>query len=242
MRMSQLVSAPNWRYAAGEIVLIVVGVTIALAATSWYEGRQERRGELLVLQQLRQTLSEDLHDINMRREITRQRERNITALLDHLESDRPYSADLARNFQSLFGWRTVGIKTAPFEALKMQGYRVISNAILREKLISFYEDHYSKLEYNSFLDRDFVIAKVQPYFFSNFVLHVAASNDVDGGDQDWVPKDCDKIKADVYVANLCRFRADNLRNFVLRDYDNTTRAIRGILDSIDKELGDATKS
>ncbi len=162
MRVSRLVSAPNWRYAIGEIVLIFVGVTIALAATSWFEGRQDRRDELLILQQLRQTLSEDLKAINMTWEITRQRERNITALLDHLESDRPYTAELARNFQSLIGWRTVSIRTAPFEALKVQGYKTISSAILREKLISFYEDHYRKLEYSSFLDRDLALQKIQP--------------------------------------------------------------------------------
>ena len=63
MRVSRLVSAPNWHYAVGEIVLIVVGVTVALAATSWYEGQQEQRDEIVVLQQLRQTLSEDLQEI-----------------------------------------------------------------------------------------------------------------------------------------------------------------------------------
>ena len=78
MRVSRLVSAPNWRYAVGEIVLIVVGVTIALAGTSWYEGRQDRRDEIMVLQQLRQTLSEDLKDINITWEMTRQREQKIT--------------------------------------------------------------------------------------------------------------------------------------------------------------------
>ena len=159
MRMSQLVSAPNWRYAVGEVFLIVVGVTIALAGTSWYEGRQERRDESLVLQQLRQTLSEDLQYINDQWEITRQRERNIMALLEHLESDRPYTPELARYFQSLLGWRTVSIRTAPFEALKVQGYKPISNMMLRDKLISFYEDYYAKLEYGSFLDRDFAIEK-----------------------------------------------------------------------------------
>ncbi len=239
MRVSRLVSAPNWRYAIGEIVLIFVGVTIALAATSWFEGRQDRRDELLILQQLRQTLSEDLKAINMTWEITRQRERNITALLDHLESDRPYTAELARNFQSLIGWRTVSIRTAPFEALKVQGYKTISSAILREKLISFYEDHYRKLEYSSFLDRDLALQKIQPYFFENFVVQLAVSKDVDGGTQDWMPHDFDKIRAESYVANLCRFRADILRRFDLQHYDSTTTAMRDILDEIDQELIDA---
>ena len=240
MRGSRLVSAPNWRYGVGEVVLIVVGVTIALAATSWYEGRHEQRDESLVLKQLRQTLSEDLQDFNRTWGITRQRERNITALLDHLESDRPYTAELARNFQSLFGWRTVRITTAPFEALKVQGYQSISNAALRDKLISFYEDYYAKLEYNSFLDRDLAIEKVQPYFFKNFILQDAVSNDVDFGNQDWVPRDYDTIKAEFYVANLCRFRADILRRFVLRDYENTTVAMREILDVLEQELANAS--
>ena len=236
MRASRLVSAPNWRYAVAEVGLIVVAVTIALAATSWYEGRQDRRDEIMVLQQLRQTLSEDLKDINIRWEMTRQRELKIMALLNHLDSDRPYAAELAKNFQSLFGWRVVSIKTAPFEALKVGGYSMISNPMLREKLISFYEDHYAKLEYNSNLDRDYVIQNIQPYFLMNFVVHVAATNDVDGGAQVWVPKDYDNIKAELYVANLGRHRADILRRFVLRDYENTTAIIREILDEIDQEL------
>ena len=239
MRISQLVSAPNWRYAVGEVFLIVIGVTIALAGTSWYEGRQERRDEFLVLQQLRQTLSEDLQYINDQWEITRQRERNIMALLEHLESDRPYTSELARYFQSLLGWRTVSIRTAPFEALKVQGYKPISNTMLRDKLISFYEDYYAKLEYGSFLDRDFAIEKIQPYFFKNFVVQIAESKDVDGGFQDWVPLDYDKIKAEHYVANLCRFRASILRRFDLRHYGTTTVAMREILDVIEQQLADA---
>ena len=142
-------------------------------------------------------------------------------------------------FQSLLGWRIVKIKTAPFEALKVQSYKVISNSKLREKLISFYEDHYGRLEYNLNLDRDFAIEKVQPYFLKTFVMRVAASNDVDGGAQDWVPKDYDKIKAEGYIANLCRFRADLLRRFALRQYDNATAAIHEILGEIYQELANA---
>lgn len=239
MRVSRLVSAANWRYAVGEVFLIVVGVTIALAATSWYEGRQERRDEVLVLQQLRQTLNEDLQEIDMTWEMTQQRERYLVSLLDHLESDNPYTEGLGVKFQALIGWRTVRIKTAPFEALKEQGYSVISNAVLREKLISFYEDHYASLEYNLNLDRDFAIQKVQPYFFENFVVRIVESSDVDGGSQSWAPNDYDKIKEESYIANLCRFRADLLRRFALRQYAATVAALRDILDEIDRDLARA---
>ena len=127
-------------------------------------------------------------------------------------------------------------RTAPFEALKVEGYKSISSPLLREKLISFYEDHYRKLEYSSFVDRDLAIEKVQPYFFRNFVVQVTASKDIDGGNQGWIPQDYDKIKAESYVANLCRFRADILRRFDLQHYSNTTSAMREILGVIDQEL------
>jgi hypothetical protein len=55
--------------------------------------------------------------------MTRQREQNITALLDHLKSDKPYAPELGRNFQSLLGWRTVSIKAAPVEVLKVQAIK-----------------------------------------------------------------------------------------------------------------------
>ena len=236
MRVSRLISTTNWRYAVGEVFLIVVGVTIALAATSWYEDRQERQNEILVLKQLQLTLSEDLKEINDTWEMTRQRERNLMALVEHLDSGRPYSPELGVKFQSLLGWRIVSINRAPFEALKVGGYQVISNVTLRKKLISFYEDQYQKLEQNLLLDRDFAIEKVQPYFFRNFDMHVAAAQDVDRGAQDWVPKDYEKIRAEGQIVNLCRYRADILRRFVLRHYETTTTAIHEILEIIDQDL------
>jgi len=240
MRVSRVVSAPNWRYAVGEVFLIVVGVSIALAASSWYEGRQQRRDEVLVLQQLHRTLSEDLLEINMTWEMTRQREQNLMALVNHLESDSPYEPELGVKFQSLLGWRVVTIKTAPFEALKAQSYKMISNAKLREKLISFYEDHHARLVYNLNLDRDFAIQKVQPYFFKNFVLRFGELTDVDRGAQIWDPIDYEKIRAESYIANLCRFRADLLRRFALQDYGDTATLVHEILEEIEKELADAS--
>ena len=95
------------------------------------------------------------------------------------------------------------------------------------------------LEYSSFVDREFAIEKVQPYFFENLVMRVATSADADGGFQDWEPRDYDKIRADGYVANLCRFRADILRRFDLRHYQNTTTLMHEILEILDQELATA---
>ena len=236
MRIGRIASLANWRYAVGEILLIVIGVSIALAATSWYEQRLDRDDEIQLLEQLSQTLTDDLQQIETTWEITRNRERNIVSLLAHLESPGPHESDVAQNFQALFGWRIVRLTKAPFETLKSESYKAISNITLRYKLIAFYEDHFAKLEYNSLLDRDLAIEKIQPYFFENFVLRADVETDVDLGAQNWVPKDYERIKSESYIANIGRFRADILRRFVLRDYEVATTSMREILDLIDLEL------
>ena len=236
MRVPTIVSASGWRYAVGELLLIVLGVTIALAATSWYEARQEQSNERLILQQLHQTLTEDLAQLQATWEMTRQREQDLTSLLVHLESEASYRVELARYFQSLFGWRTVRLRTAPFEALKIDGYQSISDGVLREKLISFHEDLYAKLEYSTFLDRDIVMRHIQPYFFNNFVMQAPGSS---GIDQYWVPIDYGQIRAEGYLANMSRFRADILRRFDLRHYRNAAAAMTEILDLIEQELAEA---
>ena len=236
MRIGRIVAMANWRYAIGEILLIVIGVSIALAATSWYEQRLYQRDEVQILEQLRQTLTEDLQEIERTWEITRNRERDIESLIDHLESPQSYEPRITPNFQALFGWRIVRLTKAPFESLKSESYSAISNDELRYKLIAFYEDHFARLEYNSLLDRDLAIEKIQPYFFENFFLSIGAESDVDLGAQEWKPKDFDRMKSDAYVANLSRFRADILRRFVLRDYEAASTSMREIIDAIDLEL------
>jgi hypothetical protein len=43
MRITKALNAATWRYAVGEVLLIIVGVSIALAATSWYENRDNNK-------------------------------------------------------------------------------------------------------------------------------------------------------------------------------------------------------
>jgi len=125
---------------------------------------------------------------------------------------------------------------APFETLKADSNVAISNIELRYKLIAFYEDRFARLEYNSLLDRDLALEKIQPYFFQNFVLSTSADADADLGPQTWLPKDLATLKSDGYILNLCRFRADILHRLVLRDYEAATASMKEIIDAVEVEL------
>jgi len=135
MRFSRVFGTSNWKYAVGEVVLIVIGVTIALAANSWHEDRQERREEVLVLQQIQQALRIDVAQLEPRFATVKRLEQDILALLEHMQSEMPYSTELEENFRSVRRWVGIRSNTAPFEALKSRGFDLISNGSLRLKLI-----------------------------------------------------------------------------------------------------------
>lgn len=60
MRTSRVINAMNWKYAIGEVFLIVIGISIALGANAWWENRQERIEEQAVLETLKRSLQVDL--------------------------------------------------------------------------------------------------------------------------------------------------------------------------------------
>lgn len=79
-RLRRMLTAPNWKYALGELSLIVAGVLIALAVDAWWDNRQERERE-------REYLGQLLADV-------RENERRLDAAIREDSTD--YLAGLAR--------------------------------------------------------------------------------------------------------------------------------------------------
>ncbi len=113
MRLSKLPTEFKWKYAIGEVALIVVGITIALAANSWYEGRKALQDERVLLQKMQQTLIEDLEELSGRSMRLQQIEQDITALLNHMEEDKPYSDDFGGYFRSFSQFSGVRCRFRP---------------------------------------------------------------------------------------------------------------------------------
>jgi hypothetical protein len=131
-------------------------------------GTKDVRDEQQILQQLHQTLEQDFANLTGVAEWFRQIERDIIALLDHLESHDPYTDNVGQYLQSVRRIRSLSIRSAPFEALKAQGLDVISNESLRLKLISLYEDEFERLMNSNEVNRTFSQEMVTPYMLMNF--------------------------------------------------------------------------
>jgi len=61
-RLSRIFGSANWKYAVGEVFLIVTGITIALAVNAWYSERADRATETEYLARLQIDLKADIEN------------------------------------------------------------------------------------------------------------------------------------------------------------------------------------
>jgi hypothetical protein len=229
MRSARIFNATNWKYALGEVLLIVVGITIALAANSWYEDRRERRDELQVLEQLQQALEIDLDEFESRYTLETRIFRDVSALLEHMQSDAVYDVGIIPYFRSVRRWVGVGTNSAPYEALKSSGFDLISSASLQLALIYYYENQFPRLQGAYLNNRAFAVDRVVPFYLENFRQTEPGT---------FIPDDYQKLRSDQYFWNLCMTKVSRLQNRSLPRYEESIEMIRGILADIEIALND----
>jgi hypothetical protein len=227
MRVSRLISASNWRYTIGEVVLIVVGVSIALAASSWYETRQLRGDEYAALQQLQVTLGEDLDRITIAKDTIIRVNQRIESFVEHVQEGQLEQGEITTGIKSIGRFVTLNLRYGPYETLKARGIGLISDRSLRVKITSLYEDEIPSMVENSQIDRRLSRDRVLPFVLEWFWLDASG---------DWVPKEAPAAKWHNDLVTLGRYRAGTLTEFYLPSFERTIELMREVLAEIDAEL------
>ena len=130
--------ALNWKYAIGELSLIVAGVLIALAANSWWEDRSDRQRERAYLKQL----------LSDTRETERRLEYSISGDSTILEQVARFlsaadTATVAPPADSIYAWVTIDYRsfqplTGTYDALIQNGGpQLVSSDPLRFHIIRY---------------------------------------------------------------------------------------------------------
>ena len=134
----------NWTYAIGEVLLIVIGVSIALGINAWYEHRLDRITEREYLCRLYKDIS---NDINRFDRFSTRLERKTATLRDLLlETDESLMArsltTLADDLATSDTVSLTAIQTATFDDLRSTGNLVlIRNANVRAALADYYSNY-----------------------------------------------------------------------------------------------------
>lgn len=131
-----------FKYAIGEIVLVVIGILIALQINNWNINRIERRVEKEILNEILVNLKTDLQNIDETIEGNEKWKEHNKLVLEHLENKTPLTDSLKYHYSRLYGYQRFQPIQVAYENLKSEGIGIIRNNTLRKKISELYEYQY----------------------------------------------------------------------------------------------------
>jgi hypothetical protein len=215
----------NWKHAIGEVLLIVVGITIAIALDSAWKDRQARSQETALLAQILVTLELDYETLESQLARVTKREKLLTDLLQSVKNGQPYSDDLAENFRVMRQWQTTQINTSPYEDLKASGLDLVSNHVLRQQLINFYDRQLQRLVDRDETDRMQNLREVQPFLQTRIRWN-------------GVPLDYEVLVQDNEFMYILEHRISAVSTRTVPLYEKTVAQARELVSSLKVQLAD----
>ena len=129
-----------FKYAIGEILLVVIGILIALQINNWNEARKEKIQEKKVLVELKKTLENNCSE--MIQDSLRRANWNTSSniIIAHLEQNKSYDDSLNIHFHNArLPGTNLSLSTSGYEGLKNIGYNIISSDTLRNNIVELFE-------------------------------------------------------------------------------------------------------
>jgi len=187
------------KYAIGEIVLVVIGILIALQINNWNENRKSSTKELLILEELHQSLENNKDILSSRGEMFSKTEKEAELLLAYIDAKKEYNDSITRYFSLPLRNLSYRLSYASFENLKSQGFETISNENLRLNIIKLFDEDFGLL-----LDNENKVAQlIIPYitfFNKHFQTDVINQNNILG-----IPDDYEFILSSSEYKNMISF-------------------------------------
>jgi len=127
-----------FRYAIGEIVLVVIGILIALSINNWNENRKAKIFEKKLIEDLLPYVLNNTWQLSESIKGSERHLKSAEIILTHLENNLPYHDSLDYHLSQAITWNHPTVKNTAYETLKAYGMNTIENDSLRIKL-SIYE-------------------------------------------------------------------------------------------------------
>ncbi len=137
-----------FKYAIGEILLVVIGILIALQINNWNENRKAENVELDALKEVRNGLETDLEDVNYNLTSHHNKLKSQQIIIKWLESNNTFNDTLSKHIGKIHFGTYFQSNESPYQTLKQLGMRTIKNDSLRNQITSLYDLHYQ--QYNKY--------------------------------------------------------------------------------------------
>jgi len=135
-----------FKYAIGEIILVVIGILIALQINNWNENRKAKEKEIKLLIELKDDLLETkndlLTDIEKAKQILNTTNSIYKAIIqDQISDITPFKLSTSYILETAMLFP----KLSAYEAIQSEGITIISNDNLRKKITDFYQLHLKRV-------------------------------------------------------------------------------------------------
>ncbi len=123
-----------FKYAIGEIILVVLGILIALQINNLNEKRKADIFEKKLLEDLFPYIESNSWQLGMSIKGSERHAKSAEIILNHIENSLPYHDSLKYHFSHAISWNHPTINNSAYETLKAHGMNIIKNDSLRVKL------------------------------------------------------------------------------------------------------------
>lgn len=131
-----------FKYAIGEILLVVIGILIALQINNWNEGKKAKAKEREALLEIVSDLEYSINDLD---EVVNTQNNNLTkninslkTLIIILQTDQKFHDSLRTHFNSTNSYDEPYFKTSGYNSLSSIGMDLVRDAKIRSSIGQFY--------------------------------------------------------------------------------------------------------
>jgi hypothetical protein len=135
----------NWKYALGELTLIFMGISLAVAFDNWNQQRNKDKAQVMILQEIRTDLLEDSVLIANSIASTQRLMDGVDFLDETLTQNKPYADTISQVLAQVLVFPRVSFISAGYQTLKSTDITLIKNQALRRDLVEYYEYMHPKV-------------------------------------------------------------------------------------------------
>ena len=132
-----------FKYAIGEIVLVVIGILIALQINNWNENRKNQVIEIKVLKELLVDLEASFLDLENDISVIKFRIEISENIKTHIHLKKPATDSVLINLFIVSNTTQFSPRISGYENLKSVGLNAITNDTLRKQITDIYEKWFS---------------------------------------------------------------------------------------------------
>ena len=223
-----------FKYAFGEIILVVIGILIAIQINNWNESKNDIIYENKVLNEILTALKRDSLLTEGIKTRVQRRDTAIANLIKYIKSGVVETDSIfIKNLKDANTGIKISFDNGAYEALKSKGLEFIRNETLRSQIVNIYEVHFPRNEiFGDEKRTDYIIGKIEKELEILYDFHIESQDNVNRMVESVTLNSIEKINALKRYIHI----QNDISEYYKEHLDRQTRYINSLLVPMRQEL------